>query len=163
MADLCSCGSASQDSVWASQTLCPGTAAEPNTKISRHHATAGKNYSFLRLPWIAIQLYVPEQLVLPQAMWLFHLVVGFGQATLSPVAAGLNCFLLLIKRNKSQQAQIFLNPLCEALTLCMLTTVSLCQDFLRLLHCSSCTVNQSQLPVHTGKLSKEEYAIEILN
>lgn len=147
-----------------SQAPCPGTAAEPNTKISQLHAIAGKNQSFLRLLWITIQLHVPEQLVLPRAMWLFHLAVGFGGRYFITSCSGLNCFLSLIKEIKVIKHRFSWSPCVKLFpSACSPLIVLLCQALLRLLHCSLCAVNQSQLPVHTGKLCKDEYAIEILN
>lgn len=107
MAGLCSIGSITQDLRWegnlsvpASQAPSAVTTAEPEVKISQLQVNAEKNHGSLRLAQTTTKVHVPEQLVLPQAMWLFHLAVGFRGATLSPAAAGLNCFLPLIKEIK---------------------------------------------------------------
>lgn len=107
MAGLCSIGSITQDLSWersvsvpASQAPSAVTTAEPKIKISQLQGNAEKNHGSLRLPQTTTKVHVPEQLVLPQAMWLFHLAVGFRGAALSPAAAGLNGFLPLIKEIK---------------------------------------------------------------
>lgn len=114
---LGSIGSMTQTLSWegslcisTTSTLCWHCTAEPKIKISQLQVIAGKNHRFLRLPQITTKVHVPEQLVLPQAMWLFHLAVGFRGATLSPAAAGLNCFLPLIKEIKVTKHRFSWNP-----------------------------------------------------
>lgn len=171
MADLCSIESITQDISWerslsapVSQAFCAVTTAEPKVKISQLQVNAEKNHSFLRLLQIMTKVHVPEQLVLPQAMWLFYLAVGFRGATLSPAAAGLNCFLPLIKEIKVTQHRFSWNPCVKLFPwACSPLIELLCQTLLRLLHCSLHAVNQSQLPVHTGRLCKDKYAIKVFN
>lgn len=67
------------------KTPWPGTVAEPSTTSPSSPPLLGRS-SFSRLPGTTIQR-VTEQLVLPRATRLFHLVVGLGGATLSPAAA----------------------------------------------------------------------------